>query len=93
MNDKLSKIRRFKFGQISRRKEPSHSVDQGQLKHVKENLEECKFDSRNLFRVCEIHYENMPLKHYAIFHVCKKDNFQMKKCNVFSYFSQNMRRF
>ena len=26
----------------------------------------------------------------AIFHGCKKENFQMKKCDIFSYFCSNI---
>ena len=36
------------------------------------------------------HYENMPMQYNAIFHGCKIDNFQMKKCNVFLIFAQNI---
>ena len=36
------------------------------------------------------HYENMPMYYNAIFHGCKKDNFQMKKCDVFLIFAQNI---
>ena len=31
-------------------------------------------------------YENMPMQYSTIFHGCKIHNFQMKKCDFFSYF-------
>ena len=36
------------------------------------------------------HYENMPMLYTTIFHGCKKDNFQMKNCDVFLIFAQNI---
>ena len=33
-----------------------------------------------------IHYENSPMQYTAIFHGCKKVNFQMKNYNIFFYF-------
>ena len=36
------------------------------------------------------HYENMPMQYAAIFHCCKKDNFQKKNCDVFLIFAQNI---
>ena len=36
------------------------------------------------------HYENTPMQYTAIFHGCKKDNFQMKYCDVFLTFAQNI---
>ena len=38
------------------------------------------------------HYENMPMQYTAIFHGCKNDNFQMKNCNIFFIFAQNIDR-
>ena len=35
----------------------------------------------------------MPMYYIAIFHGCKKDNFQMKKLNIFLIFSQGYCRF
>ena len=42
-----------------------------------------------LFKYFMYHYENMPMLYTAIFHSCKKDNFQMKNCDVFLIFAQN----
>ena len=39
-----------------------------------------------------LHYENMPMQYLAIFHGCKKENFQMKKVDIFHIFSQNIDR-
>ena len=36
------------------------------------------------------HYENMPMQYTAIFHGCKNDNFQMKNCDIFLIFAQNI---
>ena len=36
------------------------------------------------------HYENLPMLYSAIFHGCKKDNFQMKNYDVFLNFAQNI---
>ena len=36
------------------------------------------------------HYENTPMQYTAIFHGCKNDNFQMKKCDNFLIFAQNI---
>ena len=45
-------------------------------------------------RVCshvtDLHYENTPMQYTAIFHGCKTDNFQMRKCDVFLIFAQNI---
>ena len=38
------------------------------------------------------HYANMSVQYTAIFHGCKNDNFQMKKCNSFLIFAQNIDR-
>ena len=37
-----------------------------------------------------LHYENTPMYYPAIFHGCKKDNFQMKNYVVFLIFAQNI---
>ena len=37
-----------------------------------------------------IHYANTPMQYTAIFHGCKKVNFQMKKYNIFLIFVQNI---
>ena len=36
------------------------------------------------------HYENMPMQYLAIFHGCKNNNFQMKNCDSFLIFAQNI---
>ena len=36
------------------------------------------------------HYEYKPMRCTAIFHGCKNDNFQMKYCNSFNIFAQNI---
>ena len=36
------------------------------------------------------HYENMPIQYLTIFHGCKNDNFQMKNCDIFLIFAQNI---
>ena len=37
-----------------------------------------------------VHYENKPKQYSAIFHGCKNDNFQMKNCDNFLIFAQNI---
>ena len=39
---------------------------------------------------CKSHYENTPMQYTSIFHSCKNDNFQMKNCDVFLIFAQNI---
>ena len=39
-----------------------------------------------------IHYANTPMQYTAIFHGCKNGNFQMKKCEIFLIFAQNIDR-
>ena len=34
----------------------------------------------------------MPMQYTAIFHSCKNDNFQMKSCDIFLIFAQNIDR-
>ena len=36
------------------------------------------------------HYDNMPMQCTVIFHGCKNDTFQMKKCKNFHIFAQNI---
>ena len=36
------------------------------------------------------HYDDMPVKYTAIFHCCKNDNFQMRNCDIFLIFAQNI---
>ena len=36
------------------------------------------------------HYANMSVQYIAIFHGCKNGNFQMKKCEIFLIFAQNI---
>ena len=44
---------------------------------------------RKLFdQVC--HYENKTMEYNAFFYGCKKDNFQMKNCDGFLIFAQNI---
>ena len=37
-----------------------------------------------------IHYANMSMQFTAIFHGCKNGNFQIKKCEIFLIFAQNI---
>ena len=36
------------------------------------------------------HYKNMPMQYTVNFQGCKKDKFQMKNCDVFLIFAQNI---
>ena len=36
------------------------------------------------------HYDNKPIQYTAIFHGCKNDYFQMKNCDDFLIFAQNI---
>ena len=38
----------------------------------------------------KMHYANMSVQYSAIFHGCKNGNFQMKKCDTFLIFAQNI---
>ena len=40
--------------------------------------------------VLSTHYANMSVQYTAIFHGCKNDYFQMKKCDNFLIFAQNI---
>ena len=48
------------------------------------------------FSICEScsflrgHYTNTPMIFTAIFLSCKNDNFQMKNCDIFLIFAQNI---
>ena len=42
------------------------------------------------FNVVKEHYENRPMQYLAIFHGCKNNNFQMKNCDSFLIFAQNI---
>ena len=49
------------------------------------------FDQTLSSRSCELsHYENAPMRYTAIFHGHKNDNFQLKNCNNFLIFAQNI---
>ena len=37
-----------------------------------------------------LHYENTPIQYTVIFHDCKNDYFQMKICDIFLTFAQNI---
>ena len=37
-----------------------------------------------------MHYENMLKQYLAIFHGCKNETFQMKNCDIFLSFAQNI---
>ena len=39
-----------------------------------------------------IHYANVSLQYILVFHVCENGNFQMKKCDNFQIFAQNIDR-
>ena len=41
-------------------------------------------------RKTRLHYENTPMQYTAIFQGRKNDNFQMKNCDVFLIFAQNI---
>ena len=38
------------------------------------------------------HYENTPIVYIAVFHGCKKGDFQMKNYDIFLIFAQNIDR-
>ena len=37
-----------------------------------------------------LHYASTPMQYTAISHGCKNDNFQMKNCDIFLIFAQNI---
>ena len=43
-------------------------------------------------RVTNDHYENTPIVYIALFHGCKKGNFQMKNYDIFLISAQNIDR-
>ena len=45
-----------------------------------------------LLKLPNLHYDNMPIQYTAIFHGCKNDKFQMKNCDIFLIFAQNIDR-
>ena len=46
---------------------------------------------RKTFNIIYIfHYDNTPIQYTVIIHGCKNDNFQMKNCNIFHIFAQNI---
>ena len=54
---------------------------------------QCQYSIRQLleFQLC-LHYYNTPMLYTAIFHGCKNGNFQMKNCDIFLIFAQNVDR-
>ena len=44
----------------------------------------------SLFLFLLEHYENTPMQYTAIFHGCKNVHFQMKNCDIFLIFAQNI---
>ena len=44
------------------------------------------------FLLSSNHYENISMLYTAIFHGCKNGNLQMKKCDIFPIFAQNIDR-
>ena len=36
------------------------------------------------------HYANISMQYTVIFHGCENDNFQIKNCNIFDIFAQNI---
>ena len=49
-------------------------------------------DDRIVSDFTSFHYANTPMLFTAIFHSCKNDNFQMKNCDIFLIFAQNIDR-
>ena len=41
-------------------------------------------------RLILVHYANMSVQYTAVFHGCKNGNFQMKNCDDFLIFAQNI---
>ena len=48
----------------------------------------CLLSDMESFKV--YHCDNAPMPYAAIFNGCKIDNFQMKKCDIFGMFAQNI---
>ena len=49
-----------------------------------------RFAGRKGYKTMLTHYENTPMQYTAIFHGLKNDNFQMKNCDIFLIFAQNI---
>ena len=47
-------------------------------------------DALPLGHGASLYYENMPMQYTAIFHCCKNGKFQMKICDIFLIFAQNI---
>ena len=47
---------------------------------------------KRIVSLFSMHYANMPVQYAAIFHGFKNDNFQMKNCDIFLIFAQNIDR-
>ena len=50
----------------------------------------CKICYFPLVHWSENHHENMPMQYTAIFNSRKNDNFQIKNCDIFLIFAQNI---
>ena len=48
------------------------------------------FQTRSNKNLAVWHYDNTPMQYSAIFHGCKNDEFQMKNCDIFHLFAQNI---
>ena len=49
--------------------------------------------SNNILKVgwgLNYHYANMPMQYTAVFHGCKNYIFQIKNCDIFLFFAQNI---
>ena len=53
------------------------------------NISEQKFCGHGLFCI-NFHYANTHMQYTAIFHGCKNVHFQMKICDIFLIFAQNI---
>ena len=42
------------------------------------------------YKLKKIHYENTPMQYAAIFKGCKNGYFQIKNCDIFLIFAQNI---
>ena len=42
------------------------------------------------FTKLDLHYENTPMQYEAIFKGCQNGNFQIKNCDIFLIFAQNI---
>ena len=59
----------------------AQNITNGKCPHVQETTPSV---------VSSVHYENMSVQYTAIFHGYKNDYFQMKNCNIFLIFAQNI---